>query len=100
MHVKHAHHELPRKSNLILLMVVSAPEVVGTSSPAEVQSNRQNASPKVKTWFVKGGSLVLGSSNGRYEFMSLTKLNRSSLPHLLQRQAPTQPPPGLSLREP
>lgn len=30
---------------------------------------------------------MLGSSNGRYEFMSLTKpLNRSSPPHLLQRQ--------------
>lgn len=34
-----------------------------------------------------GGSPVLGSSNGRYDFMSLTKpLNRSPPPHILQRQ--------------
>lgn len=44
-------------------------------------------SPKAKNPGRSGGSPVLGSSNGRYEFMSLTKpLNRSSPPHLLQRQ--------------
>ncbi|KAF3691140.1 Phospholipid phosphatase 6 [Channa argus] len=43
-------------------------------------------SPKVKNPGRSGGSPVLGSSNGRYEFLSLTKpLNRSSSPHL-QRQ--------------
>ncbi|XP_023284968.1 phospholipid phosphatase 6 [Seriola lalandi dorsalis] len=44
-------------------------------------------SPKAKNPGRSGGSPVLGSSNGRYEFMSLTKpLNRSSPPSLLQRQ--------------
>lgn len=44
-------------------------------------------SPKAKNPARSGGSPVLGSSNGRYEFMSLTKpLNWSSPPHLLQRQ--------------
>ncbi|XP_042272765.1 phospholipid phosphatase 6 [Thunnus albacares] len=45
-------------------------------------------SPKAKNPGRSGGSPVFGSSNGRYEFMSLTKpLNRSSTPpHLLQRQ--------------
>lgn len=44
-------------------------------------------SPKAKNPGRSGGSPVLGGSNGRYDFMSLTKpLNRSSAPHLLQRQ--------------
>ncbi|KAM9848410.1 polyisoprenoid diphosphate/phosphate phosphohydrolase PLPP6 [Aulostomus maculatus] len=45
-------------------------------------------SPKAKNPGRGGGSPVLGSSNGRYEFSSLTKpLSRSSPPpHLLQRQ--------------
>ncbi|XP_032382381.1 polyisoprenoid diphosphate/phosphate phosphohydrolase PLPP6 [Etheostoma spectabile] len=44
-------------------------------------------SPKAKNPVRGGGSPVLGSSNGRYEFMSLTKpLNRSSPSHLHQRQ--------------
>ncbi|XP_058494489.1 polyisoprenoid diphosphate/phosphate phosphohydrolase PLPP6 [Solea solea] len=45
-------------------------------------------SPKTKSPARSGGSPVLGSSNnGRYEFMSLTKpMNRSSPPHLIQRQ--------------
>lgn len=45
-------------------------------------------SPKAKNPGRSGGSPVLGSTNGRYEFMSLTKpLNRSSPPALLlQRQ--------------
>lgn len=44
-------------------------------------------SPKAKNPGRSGGSPVLGSSNGRYDFMSLTKpLNRSSTPQLLQRQ--------------
>lgn len=45
-------------------------------------------SPKAKNPGRSGGSPVLGSTNGRYEFMSLTKpLNRSSSPALLlQRQ--------------
>ncbi|KAF7660751.1 hypothetical protein LDENG_00276290 [Lucifuga dentata] len=44
-------------------------------------------SPKAKNPSRSGGSPVLGSSNGRYEFISLTKpLNRSTPPQLLQRQ--------------
>lgn len=44
-------------------------------------------SPKAKNPSRSGGSPVLSSSNGRYEFMSLTKpLNRSAPPQLLQRQ--------------
>ncbi|XP_034438988.1 phospholipid phosphatase 6 [Hippoglossus hippoglossus] len=45
-------------------------------------------SPKAKNPARSGGSPVFGSSNGRYDFKSLTKpLNRSSPPpHLLQRQ--------------
>ncbi|XP_029004024.1 polyisoprenoid diphosphate/phosphate phosphohydrolase PLPP6 [Betta splendens] len=44
-------------------------------------------SPKAKNPGRGGGSPVLGSSNGRFEFLSLTKpTNRSSPPHLLQRQ--------------
>lgn len=44
-------------------------------------------SPKAKKPGRSGGSPVLGSSNGRYDFLSLTKqVNRSSPPHLLQRQ--------------
>uniref|UniRef100_A0A3Q3W3D5 Polyisoprenoid diphosphate/phosphate phosphohydrolase PLPP6 n=1 Tax=Mola mola TaxID=94237 RepID=A0A3Q3W3D5_MOLML len=44
-------------------------------------------SPKGKNPGRGGGSPVLGSSNGRYDFMSLTKpLSRSSPPNLLQRQ--------------
>lgn len=44
-------------------------------------------SPKAKKPGRSGGSPVLGSSNGRYDFLSLTKqMNRSSPPHLLQRQ--------------
>ncbi|XP_051232363.1 polyisoprenoid diphosphate/phosphate phosphohydrolase PLPP6 [Dicentrarchus labrax] len=44
-------------------------------------------SPKAKNPGRSGGSPVLGSTNGRYDFMSLTKpLNRSSPPLLLQRQ--------------
>lgn len=45
-------------------------------------------SPKAKNPGRAGGSPVLGSSDGRYDFMSLTKpLNRSSPPpHFLQRQ--------------
>ncbi|XP_039677806.1 charged multivesicular body protein 5-like [Perca fluviatilis] len=43
--------------------------------------------PKAKNPVRSGGSSVLRSSTGRYEFMSLTKpWNRSSLSHLLQRQ--------------
>ncbi|KAM3876051.1 polyisoprenoid diphosphate/phosphate phosphohydrolase PLPP6 [Diretmus argenteus] len=40
-------------------------------------------SPKAKATVRSGGSPVLGSSNGRYEFMSLS---RAPPPHLLQRQ--------------
>lgn len=44
-------------------------------------------SPKAKNPGRSGGSPVLGSSNGRFDFLSLTKpTNRSSPPHLLQRQ--------------
>ncbi|XP_034036298.1 phospholipid phosphatase 6 [Thalassophryne amazonica] len=44
-------------------------------------------SPKSKSAARSGGSPVLGSSNDRYEFKSLTKpLNRSPSPHLRQRQ--------------
>ncbi|KAI9547801.1 phospholipid phosphatase 6 [Gymnodraco acuticeps] len=46
-------------------------------------------SPKSKNPVRGGGSPVLGSSNGRYDFMSLTKpLNRSSPPHQRQGSDP------------
>ncbi|KAK5907341.1 hypothetical protein CesoFtcFv8_005204 [Champsocephalus esox] len=46
-------------------------------------------SPKSKNPVHGGGSPVLGSSNGRYDFMSLTKpLNRSSPPHQRQGSDP------------